>query len=106
MLLAAYRDQGDFAAAERVAAEITKDRSQTTPELAATQVQLIAAQVASRPPRGRSAEARRLDDRAAALIYEDRARFKNDPTFAQLDCELEIRRGDFTRALALTPGDR
>ena len=32
----------------------------------------------------------------------DRARFKSDPAFTQLDCELELRRGDTTRALALT----
>ncbi len=52
--------------------------------------------------RGDRAEAKRIDEKAAALIYEYRSRFKNDPTFTQLDCELEFRRGDTTRALALT----
>ena len=101
MLLATYRDAKEFASAERVAAEITK-ADPTDAGTAATQVQLIAAQVGEASRRGDRAEIKRLDDRAAALIYEDRARFKEDPTFIQLDCELAIRRGDLTRALALT----
>ena len=101
MLLTTYRDGGDLAAAERVAEEIVK-ADPTDAVTTATQVQLIAAQVAEANRKGDRIEARRLDDRAAALIYEDRSRFKDDPTFIQLDCELAIRRGDLTRALALT----
>jgi len=101
ILLATYRDEGDLVAAERVAAEIAK-ADPTDAVIAATQVQLIAAQVAEARGKGDQTEAKRLDDRAAALIYEDRTRFKDDPTFIQLDCELAIRRNDLNRALALT----
>ncbi len=101
MLLTVYRDQGDFASAERVAAELLKE-TPTDATAAAMQVRMIAARSSEASGRGDRAEAKRLDDRAASLIYEYRARFKSDPTFTQLDCELEIRRGDFTRALALS----
>jgi len=101
MLLATYRDNNDFASAERVAAEIAKD-DPSDAGAAATQVQLIATQANQAVGRGDQVEAKRLDDKAAGLILEDRNRFKDDPTFLQLDCELAIRRGDLTRALALT----
>ncbi len=56
-----------------------------------------------RPLAGASAaEVKRLDEKASALIYECRSRFKSDPNFIQLESELELRRGDTTRALALT----
>ena len=101
MLLATYRDFNDFASAERVAAEIVKD-DPSDAGTAATVVQLIASQVAEAAGKGDQVEAKRLDERAATLISDDRNRFKNDPTFLQLDCELAIRRGDLTRALTLT----
>ncbi len=101
MLLATYRDNNDFASAERVAAEVVKD-DPSDAGTAATRVQLIAAQATEAAQNGDQAEAKRLDDKAAGLIFEDRNRFKNDPTFLQLDCELAIRRGDLTRALTLT----
>ena len=63
---------------------------------------MIAAQSVEATRRGDRAEAKRLDDRAATLIYDYRGRWKNDPTFTQLDCELETRRGNYTRALSLT----
>jgi len=101
MLLATYRDQGDFASAERVAAEMSRD-DPADAVIAAARVQCVAAQAIDAGRKGDRAGMKRHDDRAAALIYEDRARFKADPAFTQLDCELEIRRGDATRALALT----
>ena len=101
MLLATYRDHGDFASAEQVATEISQanpDDAQT----ATTRIQLIASQANSANARGDRAEAKRLDEKAATLIYEDRTKFKTDPTFLQLDCELAIRRGDLTKAMTLT----
>jgi len=101
LLLATYRDQADYASAERVAAEIARDEPADA-AIAAARIQMVAARATEAARRGDRDAARRIDDRAAALIYEDRARFKADPAFTQLDCELEIRRGDTTRALALT----
>ncbi len=101
MLLTIYAEQGDFASAERVAADLVKDDPTDTAS-AASQVRMVAGQAVEAANRGDRAEARRLDEKAAALIYEDRGRFKGNPTFTQLECELELRRGDTTRALALT----
>ena len=101
LLLTVYRDQREYAAAERVAAEILK-ANPSDAATAATQIQLIAAEVADANAKGDGVEAKRLDDRAAALIADDRSRFKDDPNFLQLDCELAVRRGDLNHAFALT----
>jgi tetratricopeptide (TPR) repeat protein len=101
MLLNVHADLNDFAAAERVAADLVKE-DPTDPSAAAAHVRMIAGQSFEASRQGNRAEVKRLDEKAAALIYEYRSRFKADSTFAQLDCELELRRGDTTRALALT----
>ena len=101
MLLTVYSDHGDFASAERVASELVKEDPNDA-EAAAAEIRMLAAQSYEAASRGDRIETKRLDEKAAALIYECRSRFKADPTFTQLDCELELRRGDTTRALALT----
>jgi cellulose synthase operon protein C len=101
MLMKVYADQSDLASAERVAADLVKE-TPTDSEAAATQVRMLAGQSREASNRGDRKEAKRIDDKAAALIYDYRSRFKTDSTFTQLDCELELRRGDTTRALALT----
>ena len=101
MLLTVHADQGDFAAAEKVAAELVKE-DPSDASAANSQVRMIAGRSSDAARRGDRGEAKRLDEKAGALIYEYRGRFKSDPTFTQLDCELELRRGDTTRALALT----
>ncbi len=100
MLLTTFRDGGDYASAERVAADLAKDDPADI-NAAAAQIRMVGAQAADAARRGDRAESKRVDDRAAALIYDCRTRFKGDPNFAQLECELELRRGDYTRALAL-----
>jgi tetratricopeptide (TPR) repeat protein len=101
MLLTTYAEQNDFVSAERVAAEIVKENP-TDALAAAAHVRMVAGQSIEAARKGNQGEARRIDEKASALIYDYRARFKNDWTFLQLECEVEIRRGDFTRALALT----
>lgn len=101
MLLKTYAEQGDFASAERVATDLVKDDPTDTAS-AASQVRMVSGQAVEAANRGDRAEARRLDEKTAALIYEYRGRFKGNPSFTQLECELELRRGDTTRALALS----
>ena len=101
MLLNVHANQGDFAAAEKVAADLLKD-DPADASAATLQVRMIAGQSVEAARRGDRPEVKRLDEKAAALIYGYRGRFKADPTFTQLECELELRRGDTTRALALT----
>ena len=101
MLLTVYADQGDLGSAERLADQLVKE-DPTDAGAAATQVRMLAGRSVEASNRGDRAESKAIDEKAAALIYEYRSRFKNDSTFTQLDCELELRRGDTTRALALT----
>jgi predicted Zn-dependent protease len=101
MLLANYAEQGEFVAAEKLAAEIVKE-SPSDPTAAAAHVRMVAARSVDANRKGDRAEARKFDERTSTLIYDYRSKFKDDWTFLQLECELEIRRGDITRALALT----
>ena len=101
MLLTTYRDHGDFASAERVATEIAQANPDDA-QIAATRIQLIASQASEANAKGDRVVAKRFDEQAATLIHEGRTRFKTDPTFLQLDCELAIRRGDLTKAMTLT----
>ena len=72
MLLTIYADQGELAAAERVAADLVKE-SPDDASSAAWQVRMIGGQAREAANRGDRIEARRLDDKAAALIYGCRA---------------------------------
>jgi cellulose synthase operon protein C len=101
MLLTTYAEQGDYASAERLAAEFAKENPDDA-LAAAAHVRMVAGQSIEATRKGDRTEARRIDDKASALIYDYRARFKSDWTFIQLECEVELRRGDTTRALALT----
>ena len=101
LLLNFYAEQGDYASAERVAADLVKDNPADS-SAAANQVRMLAGQSVAASRKGDRAEAKRVDEKASALIYESRNKFKSDQTLTQLDCELELRRGDTTRALALT----
>jgi tetratricopeptide (TPR) repeat protein len=101
MLLNVYAEQEDYASGERVAAAMVKD-DPADAAAAVAQVRMLAGRSFEATRRGDRAEARKIDEKAAALIYDNRARFKTDPTFVQLESELELRRGDTTHALALT----
>ncbi|WP_435005952.1 tetratricopeptide repeat protein [Tundrisphaera lichenicola] len=101
MLLTVYGDQGDYASAERTASELLRD-DPTDASSANSQIRMIAAQSIEASRQGNQAEAKRLDDKAGSLIAEYRTKFATDPIFPQLECELEIRRGDTSRALTLT----
>ena len=101
MLLSTLAEQGDFASGELLAAEMAKEDPADV-AAAVSQVQMIAGRSVAATNSGDRAGAKKLDDRASALIYEFRSKFKNEPSFVQLDSELEIRRGDTTRAIALT----
>ncbi|WP_435019016.1 tetratricopeptide repeat protein [Tundrisphaera sp. TA3] len=101
MLMSFHRERGDFEDAERLAAELLKE-SPDDASLAIAQVRLVAAQAIEAGRAGDKEAENRLNEREASLIREARPRFKSDPNFPQLEGELELRRGDYTRSLALT----
>ena len=102
MLLTTYRDQGDFAAAERVAAELVKENPTDAGARRRPGPAGRRPGDRGRPARGDRAEAEAARRPGRRPDLRVPGRFKADPTFTQLDCELEIRRGDTTQALALT----
>ena len=65
------RRRATYASAERVAADVAKEDPADAEQLRRDPVQMVGAQaVEAVRNRGDRAEAKRLDDRAAALIYE------------------------------------
>ena len=101
LLVEVYREQNDYPNAEKtlraLVAEHPKDAG-----LAAGLVRLLSVQ-AVRAGEGNDRDRERaLNDKAAALIKEFRAKFPNEVTLLQEDCDLAFRRGDVSRALSVT----
>ncbi len=95
------REAGDNAEAERATAELIQ-ANPSDAGLVASLIRIVAARSFDARARGDRAEADALNGRAATLIRDGRARFPADPAFVQLDCELAVRRGEATKAVALT----
>ncbi len=101
MLVEVYAERKNYGAAE----QILRDLLQKNPKDATVAANLVRlatlesiAAGAKDDPSGR----RTFEDKAAALVREFRTRFPTDLTFLQLDCDLAARRGDLTRAAAIT----
>jgi predicted Zn-dependent protease len=101
MLATTYRERGDYASAARVAGELATEHPDD-PASPALQIRMLAAESAEAARRGDRASSKKLLEKAGTLVEQAKGRFKTDPTFTQLECELEMRRGDFNRALALS----
>ena len=97
LLIEVYRREGQLDRAEAIAAEMAS-ADPKDPAPAATQARLAVARalVPGEP------DARALAEKAARLIQGLRKAFPDDPTFAELECDLAARRGDLPRALAIT----
>jgi tetratricopeptide (TPR) repeat protein len=101
MLAEVYREQKDYAAAEKVVRQVMTDFPKDS-ALAASLVQLVASQAVEAANRGDRALERSLNEKTAGLIRDFRAKFPNDLSFLQAECDLAARRGDLTRATAVT----
>ena len=100
-LVEMYREQKDYDQAEQLLRELLRG--------VARRVQPGRGLDPGRVARGAEAAARNqpdrqreLNDRAASMIREYRARFPNNLVFLQAECDMAARRGDFTRAIELT----
>lgn len=101
MLVQIYRDQNDFTGAERVLRELLTSNPKDS-QVAANLVRILALEAIQASDRGKPDLERSLNDKAAGMLREFRTQFPNDLAFLQAECDLAARRGDLTRALAVT----
>jgi predicted Zn-dependent protease len=100
-LFTVYRDLGRFEQAAALVRELLAESPDDT-NLAAALVQVVSLEAAEAGARNQVDRERELSDKAAAMIAEYRARYKNSVVFIQAECDMAARRGDFARAIELT----
>jgi predicted Zn-dependent protease len=101
LLAEAYRSQQNFEKAEQTLRALVAKNPKDA-QLAAALVRVCAQQADRAGEKGDRERERSLNDKTAALIRECRTKFPNELSFLQEDCELAYRRGDMTRATAIT----
>jgi|GEM_PF-883844 len=101
LLVEVYRDQKDYAGAERVLRSLLTENPKDT-QVAANLVRIVAIQAVDAAERDRHDEEKLFSDKAAGLIREFRQKFPNDLAFLQAECDLAARRGNLARALEVT----
>ena len=101
MLVEKLREQKQYDRAEQLLAGLHKEFPDES-NLAAALVQIVSLQAVGGGARGQSERQRQLQDRAASMIREYRARYPKVASFLQAECDMAARRGDFTQAIALT----
>jgi predicted Zn-dependent protease len=100
-LVSIYRDLRDYDRAAALLRELLIEFPDDT-NLAAALVQIISFQAFDARTRNQPDRERELNDKAATMLKEYRARYKDNLVFLQAECDLVQRRGDFTRAIELT----
>ena len=70
--------------------------------LAASLIQTISLQAAEAGARNETDRERSLNEKAAVMIKDYRARYPDNLVLLQIECDLVARHGDFTRAIELT----
>ncbi len=101
ILINLHRDNRNYVAAEGVTVDLLK-ANPTDQSLAVSLVRLVASQAIEANGKGDKPAADALNARTLSLIREFRTKFLEDPAFAQLECELAIRKGETSRAVTLT----
>lgn len=101
MLVDAYKDQKNYAAAEQVVRGLLRDNEKDA-SIATNLVQLVALQAVQASDRNEREREQSLNEMTANLIKDFRSRFPNDMAFLQADCDLAARRSDFARAIQVT----
>lgn len=101
MLIDVYREQRNYEGAETMLSELVAE----TPDdvnLASALVEIVSLAAGEAAAAGDADKVRALEEKAAKLISEYRIQFPNSLTFLQAECDQAARRGDFTRAVAVT----
>jgi tetratricopeptide (TPR) repeat protein len=100
-LVSIYRDRRDYDKAAALLRELLIEFPDDA-NLAAALVQIVSFQAFDAKTRNQLDLERELNDKAAAMLKEYRARFEGNVVFLQAECDLVQRRGDFVRAIELT----
>ena len=100
-LVTVYRDLKQYDRAEPLLRELHRDSPDDT-NLAAALIEIVSLEASESAVRGQPDRERMLNDQAASMIDEYRARFPNNLVFLRAECDLVARRGDFRRAIELT----
>lgn len=100
-LVQVYSAERNYAGAEAVLRDLLAERPKDS-MLAANMLQVVAMEAIAAAETNERDEEKALNNKAAALIREYRAKFPTDLAFLQADCDLAARRGDLTRAVAIT----
>jgi predicted Zn-dependent protease len=101
LLVEVYREQRQYTAAERELRQLVAEHPKEA-GLAAGLVRLLSLAAIEAADHGDRARQQALDQTAAALIRDFRGKFPGDLAFLRSECELAARRGDLTRATAIT----
>ena len=101
LLIDLYREEGDLAKAEGIAADFAK-ADPKDPAAAALLIRLVGARAVAAAEAGDKAASRSTGERQAALIRQARAAFPGDVAFLEAEADLAARRNDMPRALAIT----
>ncbi|MGE3818274.1 MAG: tetratricopeptide repeat protein, partial [Isosphaeraceae bacterium] len=101
LLVEVHREQGDDAGAEASLRELVA-KNPTDATLAASLVQVVAAQADQAASKDDAAAERGFREKAASLIRQFRVKFPDEVVFLQQDCELAFRGGDLAKAASIT----
>ncbi len=101
LLVELKRESGDFAGAEKLVEQIRTTEPKDA-RVAEMLVRLVAAQAVAASERNDRETEKAQNDRCALLIREFRAKFTQDLSFPQAECELAIRVGDSARAVTIS----
>jgi len=101
MLIDVYREQKNFDGAEALLRELIAE-SPNDVNVASALVEVVSLAAADAAVSGDADKIRAVEEKAAGLIREYRTRFPSSLTFLQAECDQAARRGDFTRAVAVT----
>ena len=100
-LVTIYRELRQYDKAAAVLSELHKEAPENL-NLAASLIQTISLQAADAGARNDTDNERALNQKAAAMLKDYRARYKDNLVMLQIECDMVARQGDFIRAIELT----
>ncbi|MDG3002996.1 tetratricopeptide repeat protein [Paludisphaera mucosa] len=101
MLVDVYRHQKNYEGAEKILRGLVAE-TPSDGNLAAGLVEVVSLAAADALAAGDADKLRTLDEKAAGLIRECRAKFPTNLAILQAECDQAARRGDFTQAVGIT----
>jgi predicted Zn-dependent protease len=101
MLIDVYRDQKNFEGAEKLLRELAAEAPDDV-NVASALVEVASLEAAEAAASGDADRTRAAEEKVSVLLRDYRARYPSVPTFLQAECDQAARRGDYTRALAIT----